>query len=347
MMTDEGTREVNHLVQERNRQKGGVRQTNWNQQDTDRKDPDTSWWPMDLRDAEIYNGITCSFNNTEVKQPQKQQNDGLSKKRRHQGGQAETSSGHQSVSKITLKTDLNKGPDYLIKITEQIAKAYDNSLLETLMRGPQIFYYDHQRAQNVRSYKMQPNFKMGNYSSWESIPFSSTRQLDHIWFEQKDTFMRAYSNFLDNKTQYEHRGDPYTFSALLYGEPGCGKTSLLKALVNHDVQRDQLSHLFVVPIAEIADEQTLRMIMFDPQIGEFHIPLDRRIYIFEDFDAGSGADVFYKRELLKERKQQKKRKAERKKKRKEEDPEYESSDEEDADQVAIRGQGLFGNSHVR
>merc|ERR1711953_759215 len=69
MMTEDGKREVNHLVQERNKQQGGVRQTNWNQAPEENKDPDSSWWPVDLHDAEIYDGITCSFNNKEAKQP--------------------------------------------------------------------------------------------------------------------------------------------------------------------------------------------------------------------------------------------------------------------------------------
>ena len=36
--------------------------------------------------------------------------------------------------------------------------------------------------------------------------------------------------FLNNESWYEEHGIPYMFGLLLHGEPGCGKTSTIKAI---------------------------------------------------------------------------------------------------------------------
>eukprot|EP00494_Astrolonche_serrata_P030296 UN30563 len=106
-------------------------------------------------------------------------------------------------------------------------------------------------------------------SGWENCAFSSSRKMSHIWFEQKELFLNAYENFLGNEKEYNRRGDPYTFSALLYGTPGCGKTSLIKPVINSDLERGIVSHLFVVQISQVQDVKELRNIMFNEKVGEY------------------------------------------------------------------------------
>eukprot|EP00494_Astrolonche_serrata_P030916 UN31184 len=190
-----------------------------------------------------------------------------------------------------------RGPSYLIKVTSKITAEYVNSLQAQLTKGPQIFYYDagkymEEKKKHSQSYSPYNRNNMNLPSGWENMKFSSSRKMEHIWFEQKELFLNAYDNFLNNQDDYERRGDPYTFSALLYGTPGCGKTSLIKACINKDREAGIISHLFVVQISKVQDIKELRNIMFNEKVGEFTIPLNRRIYIFEDFDAAEGADIF-------------------------------------------------------
>ena len=65
-----------------------------------------------------------------------------------------------------------------------------------------------------------------------------------------------------------------------------------------DKDRGINSHIFSIPIAEIDGVAKLRMLMFEEQVGEYKIPLTRRIYIFEDFDAFKGAKVNLKIDML-------------------------------------------------
>lgn len=100
---------------------------------------------------------------------------------------------------------------------------------------------------------------------------------------------------------YDQRGDPYTFSVLLHGPPGCGKTSLLKALINFDAQqRGIVSHLFVVPFSKISSIEMFSHAMLDDIVNRSKIEHNRRIYVFEDFDANESADVFNIRKSLKQ-----------------------------------------------
>lgn len=130
---------------------------------------------------------------------------------------------------------------------------------------------------------------------WHQYRFSSTRRIDHVWFKDKPRFLAAYERFLSERNDYESRGDPWTFSALLHGRPGCGKTSLLKAVANLSLDRDSMVHLFVVPFAKVETIEMFTQIMFDTNVNGHFVPLEQRILVFEDFDASTNSGVFKKR----------------------------------------------------
>lgn len=108
--------------------------------------------------------------------------------------------------------------------------------------------------------------------------------------------MNTYEYFLDNEEAYSKRGDPWTFSALLYGMPGCGKTSLIKAIVNHASDRNEILHVFLISFTDVTSPEMFTQMIFDINVNGHHIPLRQRILIFEDFDAGPGMKVFQKRQ---------------------------------------------------
>jgi hypothetical protein len=132
---------------------------------------------------------------------------------------------------------------------------------------------------------------------WSQVPFSSTRSLDHVWFKQRPQFMQAYTNFLENRASYERRGDPYTFSVLLHGHPGCGKSSLIKALVQDSLARGKMRHVFLINFERITNGAMLNKVFFDTNVNGHNIPSSDRLMIFEDFSASKSGKVFFKRNL--------------------------------------------------
>jgi len=203
-------------------------------------------------------------------------------------GKEDSSSDSCTEVKLEIFTTEELGLPYLLEQTEEVIKSFDEEKNNELLQGPHIFFFEGKKD----------NGQGSEENTWDTYPFSSTRTVDHIWFEQKDDFLSAYDNFLENKEVYERRGDPYTFSALLYGTPGCGKSSLLKAVVRYDWDRDLKSHLLIIPFSKIKTADDLRTLMFDKSIGDYKIPYDQRIYVFEDFDASKNAKVFAIRQRL-------------------------------------------------
>ena len=135
---------------------------------------------------------------------------------------------------------------------------------------------------------------------WRHNEFNSSRKLEQIWFMEKDNFVKAYNNFLFRKSDYDARGDPHTFSCLLYGPSGCGQTSLLKSMINYDKSKRNLtSHLFVVPFRKVTNTEIFKHIMLDKKINGINIPMEKRIYVFQDFDVSDNAEVFNISESLK------------------------------------------------
>ena len=127
------------------------------------------------------------------------------------------------------------------------------------------------------------------------MAFQTTKSMDKIWFEQKDEFVAKYQHFIHGKEKYMKRGDPWKFSVILHGTPGCGKTSLIKAIANDSFDlcnSEAKPNLIIVPVKSITSAEMLKNIFFSPFIASkssMSESLTRtehssRIYVFDDFD---------------------------------------------------------------
>ena len=119
----------------------------------------------------------------------------------------------------------------------------------------------------------------GSIINYSERLFNSTRTFDTIFFEDKDKFLYNLNFFLNGKEWYLKKGIPYHFGILLHGFPGCGKTSLIKAILTHTKR-----HAFVIPLNRIKTCGELENIFYEPEINGREISMNDRIYIFEDID---------------------------------------------------------------
>lgn len=188
-----------------------------------------------------------------------------------------------SMDHIVVSTN-SKNQKKLLKFDIELRNKYAEKQFSIYNTAPHIFTF--------LSYK---NGKV----QWRTRKFISHRTMDHIWFNKKTDFLEKYNMFLNNKEDYIKRGEPWTFSCMLHGMPGCGKTSLLKSIVNMDKKNGKISHLFIIPFSNIDTAEVFSSIILGEENENINIPHDQRIYIFEDFDACQYSNIFLKREYVK------------------------------------------------
>lgn len=134
--------------------------------------------------------------------------------------------------------------------------------------------------------------------SFTKRPFVTTRTLSNMFGKEVDLIRKRLSFFMNNKDWYVSKGIPYTFGLLLHGDPGCGKTSVIKAISNmtgrhivnigfhENLTKTQLEHLFLDPTLYVTNAGNNE---------QYNIPIHKRIYVIEDIDCGDN-NVIMKRE---------------------------------------------------
>jgi chaperone BCS1 len=112
------------------------------------------------------------------------------------------------------------------------------------------------------------------------VPFESNVRFENRFFSGKDNIINKINFFINNPDWYKKRGIPHTLGFLLWGEPGCGKTGFIKALMNLTGR-----HGISFKLNNKFDLSRLRELIYDDELGEdLIIPQDKRILIFEDID---------------------------------------------------------------
>jgi SpoVK/Ycf46/Vps4 family AAA+-type ATPase len=138
---------------------------------------------------------------------------------------------------------------------------------------------------------------------FSETPFNTNKSFDNIFFEEK----KKYTEFIEpfklgsNKKEiiqanYEKTGNIFKAVVLLYGPPGCGKSSLIKATVKHTGR-----HCILVPWTKIKTCNDFVSFFRPIKINNRVYKQNELIIIFEDFDANEN-EIIKIREGLKAKK---------------------------------------------
>jgi len=133
-----------------------------------------------------------------------------------------------------------------------------------------------------------------NYSEFR---FESGKSFDNIFFPEKEDILKRINFFNQNKKWYKERGIPYTMGFLFYGEPGCGKTSTIKAIANHTER-----HIVAIPLNKIKTGKELLNVFYNTKMNHKDIPLNKRLYVLEDIDCADLKNIVGDREKADEEK---------------------------------------------
>ena len=121
--------------------------------------------------------------------------------------------------------------------------------------------------------------KVVNQVDYKSYKLQSNKNFDNIFFEQKQTLLNRINTFQNKKDLYKRLGIPNNLGLMFYGEPGCGKTSCIKAIAN---KLDR--HILEINLAKIKTPRQLRDIFYDEILNDMYVPINKRIIILEDID---------------------------------------------------------------
>jgi hypothetical protein len=127
---------------------------------------------------------------------------------------------------------------------------------------------------------------------YHEIPFDTTKSFDSMFFDDKNKLIQKLDDFLNNEPRYKRLGIPYTFGMLFHGQPGCGKTSCIKAIAKHTGR-----HIVSISCSKITSIEALKRIFMTTKINDSQIPLTKRLYVFEEIDCGEWKDIIRSRKI--------------------------------------------------
>lgn len=114
---------------------------------------------------------------------------------------------------------------------------------------------------------------------FDEYPFTQTKTFENIFFTSKNTLVHKIQYFCSNEDTYKIIGRPYSMGIMLYGKPGTGKTSCIKAIASL-TQR----HIVDVSLKKIKTQKELSEIFYGNKINGIDIDLKKRLYVLEEFD---------------------------------------------------------------
>jgi hypothetical protein len=151
--------------------------------------------------------------------------------------------------------------------------------------GSETYYFDMMSPGGGGEYR---NPLPTKYCMFTKSKFTSNRTLNNVYLRQIGELTERVQFFMKRRDWYDAKGIPHTLGIVMYGVPGCGKTSTIKAIANETKR-----HVFNLMLSEIKTKEALKELFYNESIhvtadGKtdiLNIPLKNRLYVIEDIDA--------------------------------------------------------------
>ena len=139
-------------------------------------------------------------------------------------------------------------------------------------------------------------------NTYITFPLIISKTFENIFLPEKNKLINDLDFFINNKQWYNKKGIQYSFGILLKGEPGTGKTSVIKAIAKYTNR-----HIIDIPLNKVKTLKELLNIFKENSNGMIYssneneykkIPRSNCILVFEDIDCV--CDLVLSREFKKE-----------------------------------------------
>ena len=171
---------------------------------------------------------------------------------------------------ITLRSCKKTSMDELIRkalewYEEQLAK------LETFTR----YFFE------ISSFS-ESNSKASRCPVYHNYVLTGEKTFKTIFSQPAKKLVKTVDDFRLKRGKYGVEGFPYKLGILLHGEPGTGKTSMIKALAQYLGR-----HVVNISLSKIERNQDLRDIFFNRDGFQRNLSFKDLIFVLEDVDAAS------------------------------------------------------------
>lgn len=156
-----------------------------------------------------------------------------------------------------------------------------------------------QKVTEEKPHIVKPNISSNGHPN--TLPFKSYKTFENMFFDEKEDLIHRL-NMFRNRDVYQRLGLPHTLGLLFYGEPGTGKTSVIKAIANY-----MNMSLILVPMNLIKTRKQLEYV-FHGEDMKYTVPYDKRIYVFEEIDCNGWEGLVKSREIDTQEKEQEQKK---------------------------------------
>lgn len=178
---------------------------------------------------------------------------------------------------------------YLHRFVERCIQNFEQEKKNKL--GSETYYFD--QVVSIGGGRMKLPVP-GGFCAFRKSKFQSNRALSNIYLRQIEELRGRVEFFLRRRDWYDSKGIPHTLGIMMWGHPGCGKTSTIKAIANETKR-----HIFNVSLSEIKTKDALKDLFYNETIHVYNgekleqltIPLKQRLYVVEDVDAMSSVVI--------------------------------------------------------